>query len=172
MFISGGASGADQAWSSRLRENQVKMKVMSFPGHRRYVNPTDEIVELTSSQLEEAVPHIARAAQAKRCSPSTSVYVKRDWWIIKDVDAVVAVGKIHNGQVEGGTGWTWQMYLGKDPILLAWIYDQLTQQWFSWIGEWVPVAKPPPLSSLGTVALIGTRDLSGPGRRAIQEVEV
>jgi hypothetical protein len=169
MFVSGGARGADRAWSDFLCAQSNSLTVMSFVGHGRSVNKDDVVVELTPEQLEESVPWIEKAARSMNVHPSTSIFVKRDWWIVKDVDAVVAIGNVVNGRVQGGTGWTWQMYMEKDPVFLAWIYDQTTDQWLSWVGEWF-TGSPPPLSSLGRVALIGTRELSESGRRALMSL--
>lgn len=177
MFFSGGAAGADRAWSDLITSKGFSMIVMSFKGHRGSFNKNDTIVQLSDEQLAEAKPWIAKAAKSRNQTPSSSPYVFRDWFIVKNADAIVAIGKMNGGFVEGGTGWTWQMYLEKDPVMLAWIFDQNSNRWFAWFGGsgsgWVNAPHgPPPLRSLGRVALIGSRDLTPEGLKALQSVIV
>ena len=172
MFVSGGAQGADFAWANRVAIDGYSIDVMSFDGHRRCQGPKDRIIMLTKEQLKEAQPWINKAAKSKGYTSSSNPFICRDWWIVREADAVVAVGQREGDFVEGGTGWTWQMHLEKDPVFLMWIFDQNVEKWFSWVGEWVECQGPPSLETLGRVALIGSRKLTAAGRKAIAQVKL
>ena len=168
---SGGASGADTVFQEMAEKAGMNVKAHSFRGHAA---GNKRRVEHTPEELKEANEHLKRANKTlKRKFPAGSAYVnnllRRNYFQVKDVDQVVAVGRIENGQVQGGTAWATQM--GVDMGKEVHVFDMNTNSWHFWDGTtWGKSGdgKRPILSD--SFAGIGSRNLSDEGKEAIQNL--
>ena len=158
--FSGGAVGSDTYW--REQGKKYGLEVQDFLPEN-----------MTEEMMDEAAPHVAMARSQMGKNPSRSAQVEklihRNYFQIKNADAVFAVGKLERGpglRVQGGTGYAVQMGLNKG--IPVYVYDQKTKTWFTGDQNNRQEIAAPRLTS--SPALIGTRDLSDAGRNAIQNV--
>ena len=171
---SGLAAGADTAWAKAADESGIKTIGHSFKGHSGSgTRPSLEVRnELTESQLKEADVHLKKANEVlNRPTGNMSEFVRnllrRNYYQIKDSEAVLAVSKILPGGkvVDGGTGWAVQM--GIDMGKPVYVFDQEVNAWAKWNGErFVKSDLPPKFKSF---AGIGSRNLKPSGRQAIKD---
>ena len=149
--------------------------------------PKGSILELKSiTDLQFANEFIVVAAyQLGRILPSSMFsrkYLQRDYWIIQAAQAVVAIGyvdeeKIEGVGVEGGTGYTCQMYcdlaLKRGDEIRMWVFDMKTNQWmrFCKVRGWELSAAPKfeRGGGIDRIALIGSREITKRGIDAIHE---
>jgi hypothetical protein len=143
-FVSGGASGADFLWTNAALRAGHHVQVMSFHGHSIQAPNGVQVIKLGQDVLDEATPYVEAAAKTlKRNVPSSAYALKllqRDWHIVKDVDAVFAIGRQstkHGLGIDSGTGRGCQMYFERTvreqiPLRL-WLFDQCTTQWLQCI---------------------------------------
>lgn len=148
-LYSGGAAGTDVAWEAAARAAGHDVRIMSFAGHHLAAVPhairaPGDVQSLTEAELAEADQHVRAAAAVLRRPPThAKQYVqnllRRNWFQVRDVDAVYAVGTfdarvveerrflsdtcggmhsrgLHVG-IEGGTAWAMQMFL------LRWLHE-------------------------------------------------
>jgi hypothetical protein len=178
---SGGAKGADAEWMKRFAR-RTDFHVYRFQGgYALYEDRTHATYHYMSpSELEVATPHLIKAAASlgKRVAtnPWGRKFTQRDYYIIKDVDAVYAVGKLNPSfrglGISGGTGVSAQMYWNLGGRNL-YFFDQEAGMWkipsFP-EGEgvtWKVVDIPPSPFTYDVVACIGSRDLTATGKSAI-----
>ena len=168
---SGMASGADTAWAEVADSMGIKTIGHSFKGHR--VSSTRPALEtrneLTEEQLKVADKFIEKAAQGlgRPISANSRNLFRRNYYQVKDSEAVIAVSRILPGgtKVDGGTGWATQM--GIDKGIPVYVFDQVKKSWFKWDGKKFVDSDLPP--KFNEFAGIGTRDLNPSGRQAIEE---
>ena len=168
---SGGCDGADMAWETVAKEYGIKTFGYSFPTHKCH---SDNPVILTNKQLTEGWDEVLRASiPLKRHNVNSQAgYIKgllaRNWFQVKNSDAVFAIGFLKNNVVQGGTGWACQMAINHNKPV--YIFDQMIEQWHSYnfdndkyeqIEE--PILTP-------NFAGIGTRDINDAGINAIIKI--
>ena len=178
---SGGASGADTVFQEMAERAGMNVKAHSFRGHAA---GNKRRVEHTPEELKEANEHLKRANKTlKRKFPAGSAYVnnllRRNYYQIKDVDQVIAVGRIDRftGQVEGGTAWATQMAIDMGGKRV-YVFDMNTNHWNVWDGaQWVDMVDgvgggsfPSAPSLSDSFAGIGSRNLSDEGKEAIENL--
>jgi hypothetical protein len=179
-FVSGGAQGADTLWAMWAVRQGQPMDVMSFPGHRRSTVKGAKVFELSNKELDQARPHLTLAGDClgrslAHTSEFSMKYLLRDWHIIKNADAVFAIGNLISGtpgiRVAGGTGWTCQMYFNRGPPVNMWLFNQFDEQWYkcSPVGDWEESIPPTP-EGFTRVALIGSREITKAGAEAISHI--
>lgn len=166
---SGGAYGADTVWENAATKYGVKTNAWSFEGHTGVISPN--AIVLTKEQLAEADGHLAKANETlERKWPTSQEYksnlLRRNWYQVKDSDAVFAVSTLDNGIVTGGTAWAVQMALdtGK-PVFL---YEQNQKQWLVNNGDGWKQTDTPTLTK--NFAGIGSRQVNEAGEAAIEAV--
>ena len=181
--VSGGASGADFAWCEAAQNAGFDVKILSFPGHFAVVPDgvitdsleTKQIIQADSA-LDEASRTLGR--RLRTVSSYTKNLLRRDWWIIKDVDAVFAVGWIKTTSeglgVDGGTGWSCEMFWNRNKhrqTIPLFVYDMNDSHWYQVTNDakWKR-CDTPSMVSYENVAMIGSRMLVSSGRRAIEDV--
>ncbi len=131
-------------------------------------------------QLSEADGALRRASVTLgRKLPAADTYIRkllqRNWFIVKDVEAVFAIGEFErDGKVAGGTAWGCEMFFARMrgvPVIPLFLFDQGCDKWFQAKPDatWVECVTPSP-SSYWIVALIGSRELTSAGRAAINNV--
>jgi len=190
-LVSGGAAGADACWATHGARLGFVVQVASFAGHRRH-GPADEVTLLTPRDLARGSVDVQRAAQALgRSAAPRSAYVRqlvaRNRLVARAAAVVAVVERApHRSRrpwdcgVEGGTGWTCQLYLDRfrgapDSAVLL-VYAQDTRQWARARVchddvRWHPVDHPAQalaLAGAASLAAVGTRKLDASGRAAIQ----
>ena len=170
---SGMADGADTAWAEAADAIGIKTIGHSFKNHRvSGTRPALEVRnELTEEQLKVADLYLTKAAKSLgRPFNPKSDYVnllRRNYYQLKDAEAVIAVSRILPGgtKVDGGTGWATQM--GIDKGVPVYVFDQVKKSWFKWDGsKFVDSDLPPKFKEF---AGVGTRTLNPSGRQAIEE---
>jgi hypothetical protein len=161
---------------------------MSFAGHRPVLPNISKgmckVTTLSDEQLNESHYALVAAARAMGRRIPSSTYVKkllqRDYWIIRDVDAVIAIGNLHPKGlglgVDGGTGWGCEMYFDRvkrdgQPLSLM-LYDQESKRWYkcqpdrTWtLMDWFPVLYNK------RYALIGSRTITEDGMSQIRSMK-
>jgi hypothetical protein len=177
---SGGAQGSDTYFGAMAHRVGHTVKHYTFPGHECYGNPRDH-QSLSSKELAEADPYLHEANKTlKRQFPTRYDYVnqllQRNWWEIKDAEAVYAIADLDTRQpdtVLGGTGWAVQMFVDKmghnAETLPLWIFSPSFRIWMQYKpGGFQSCSKPP--RPEGIYAGIGTRQLTQFALRAIEKL--
>lgn len=166
---SGGAFGADTMWENTATKYGVKTNAWSFADHSGVIS--ENRVILTSEQLAEADDHLAKANETlNRKWPTSKEYInnllRRNWYQVKNSDAVFAISTLDGNVVSGGTGWAVQMAIdnGK-PVFL---YEQDQKQWLVNEGEGWKKTDTPTLTK--NFAGIGSRQINDSGEAAIEAV--
>lgn len=175
---SGGAKGADSNWCRQLKD-QTDFHVFGFQG---FYPPRMQPVRyhnLSTPELQEGMETIVAAVKSlgKRLTSSDygRRFLQRDYHIVKDVDAVYAIGKMNPGftglGVDGGTGVGCQMYWNQGGRNLF-FFDQQDQQWKKpdESGKWQALTEVPSLFSFTKIACIGSRDVSVESVKEIEKV--
>jgi len=162
---SGGAKGSDSAWDFIGRQHGIK-------DHRHYWHsglpkPPLGNVEITEEELEEGWKRVLIANRTLKRQPEKyKSLLSRNWFQVKNSEAVYAIGEIQGAQVKGGTGWAVQMAI--DSGKPVYIFDQELQRWFIWKKTMFVDVETPTLTS--NFAGIGTRNIDSRGIDAIREV--
>lgn len=160
------------AWETEGEKYGVHTIAYSFKGHNQK-GKHPKI--LTGEELDEGFSHVMIANRAlKRYPQGQSTYVKsllaRNWFQVKNADAIFAIGKFDSETVvSGGTGWAVQMAIDSDKPV--YVFDQEAGLWTSFIyplGIFSPYGEPLKLTE--NFAGIGTRDLNESGLLAVEEV--
>lgn len=164
---SGGAKGSDTYWG----EVGKKYGVGSNHYHAIGAKTPSGNTPISEEMLKEADPHLKKANETlKRTYPTSNEYVnnllRRNWWQVKNSDAVFAVGHLVRGIVEGGTGWAVQMAI--DNGKPVYVFDQVRNKWYKNINNKWSESEVPTLTK--NFAGIGTRELNDTGRKAIEAV--
>lgn|SRR5579862_2532578 len=169
---SGGCPGSDMFWETEGEKYGVKTIAYSFWGHTQY-GKNRQILE--KEQLAEGFEAVKIAAKSIGRNPNPRwPYVKslisRNWYQVKNSEAVFAVGKfIDKKIVSGGTGWAVQMAVdNKKPVFF---FDQENKCWnkFNYEkDEFEKINYIPKLTE--NFAGIGTRELEEVGKEAIKKI--
>lgn len=174
ICLSGGAEGADVQWGMCAGMAGHQVIHWTFRRHRSEAPPS-EIVELPRDLLLAADPFVERAnLTLKRHFPTNSDFVnsllRRNWYQVRDADAVYAVSDISKGQVSGGTAWATQMFIDRHEgqPCRAYVFCQKTDRWYAWEGHWKEIDTPPVPD--GIWAGVGSRKLLDNGKAAIRSL--
>jgi len=169
---SGGCQGSDMFWENEGAKYGVKTIAYSFYNHKQdSKNPK----VLTVDELNEGFEHVMYANKSLKQYPQGQPqYIKnllsRNWFQVKNSDAVFAVGKFKTKKiVDGGTGWAIQMSL--DSNKPTFFFNQPTNCWnvYAYDGqEFRVMYEIPKLTE--NLAGIGTRELNDNGKNAIIEI--
>lgn len=164
---SGGANGADTTW------DEIGFKYgMGNNNHYYYGNKTPKgNVLLNDIQITEGISKARLAGKSLGKTPSkleTLNLLGRNWFQVKNADAIFAIGTVNETGVEGGTGWAVQMAIDAHKPVNA--FDQSSKQWYKYdytnrkfIKQETPVLTE-------NFAGIGTRQLNDAGKQAIEDV--
>lgn len=165
---SGGAIGADTAWDEIGKEfGMVNNNHYYFEGFKTPNGNTSIPIE----QKNEADAKLKKANETlHRRFPTSKEYVnnllRRNWWQVKNSDAIFAISSITDNKVDGGTGWAVHMAIGENKPV--YVFDQKIKQWFTWNGSSFIPTEIPTLTK--NFAGIGTREINDAGKQAIREV--
>lgn len=172
---SGGCPGADMVWETLGYDFGVETIAMSFSGHVQYgKNPRI----LTQDELDEGFSHcqlaektINRPLDVISKIPYVKNLISRNWFQVKNADAVYAIGSFvpkNNLLVNGGTGWAVQMAI--DAGKTVWFFNQSQSRWYLYDPTYDMFL--PNITPILTekFAGIGTRDIIDCGMEAIHAV--
>jgi len=124
---SGGAYGSDFEWGNVATEFGIVNINHLYHGNKTpYGNKS-----LTDAQLEEGWKHVLEANKTlKRRPEGYKSLLGRNWFQVKDSDAVYAIADIdfNTNIVKGGTGWAVQMAI--DSNKLTFVYDMNSHSWW------------------------------------------
>jgi hypothetical protein len=175
---SGGCPGADMTWKNECDKYGIKTISYSFYNH---VQQGKNRVILSVKELDEGFEHVKIASVGLKRNPNCQYpYVRnllcRNWFQVKNSDAVYAVGKFEDsGRVSGGTGWAVQMAIdNKKPVYFfdqtPLKYDLSSPKYWMYfdysVNIFIPMTICPKITK--NFAGVGTRDINGHGKFAIQ----
>jgi hypothetical protein len=173
---SGGCDGADMCWENEGKPYGVKTISYSYYGHHQkgehpYIMTTEELLEgwehikVASKSLKRKLDHI-------EYNPYVRNLLCRNWFQVKNVETIFAVGKFDNTahtRTAGGTGWAVQMAIdNKKPVIF---FDQPTNSWYTYTyqyNKFLQLHTEPILTE--NFAGIGTRELNAFGVGAIKNI--
>ena len=172
---SGGCEGADMAWETVGLSYNVKTIAYSFEGHRQYsANPHI----LTMQELTVGWEACKKASWTlgRRIDQHSSTYTRkllsRNWFQVKNAEAIYAIGTLVEGSdtlVNGGTGWAVQMAV--DNNKQVYLFEQDLKTWMEYdtiLEQFVRIDYTPKLTQ--NFAGIGTRAITDDGLQAILNV--
>lgn len=169
---SGGCPGSDMKWENEGNKYGVKTIAYSFGGHKQ---EGKNRVILSTEELNEGFENVLIANKTvKRYPQGQARYIQnllaRNWFQVKNAEAVFAVGKFVNAKlVSGGTGWAVQMSIdNKKPTF---VFDQINNMWFFFNyehGIFWPYDIIPKLTK--NFAGVGTREINDKGIVAIEKI--
>jgi len=175
-LTSGGAAGADHAWITHAIRAGVDARIMSFEGHARQVPAGARVAVLVDAALAAADSWLQIAAKAiGRRLPARGSYTRkllqRNYAIVKDAQAVYAVGKLMKGGrglgIDGGTAWGCEIFALWHPDTLF-FFDMVSETWLTRkFGAWKLCEVLPSPTTFVHCAGIGSRELTDAGRNAI-----
>ena len=180
---SGGAKGSDYAWGVMAEKNGMKVraywyseKTWALQGYNPQGMPHWG-VEISDDDYKEGVEASEIANRTLNRMPPRSMkattrhLIARNWFQVKNADAVYAVGSFLTPKiVDGGTGWAVQMAIdNRKPV---YFYNQDELQWYKVIYNgkdyrFDKIQAAPVLTK--NFAGIGTRELSDEGLDAIKQ---
>ena len=182
---SGGAKGSDSAWDFIGRKYDITDHRHYW--HRGLPKPPLGNVELTDEQIEEGWVKVLLAnKKLKRKPDAYKSLLARNWFQVKNADAVFAIGSIvinkgshtsHTSfvsllcenipnEVAGGTGWAVQMAIDAEKPVF--VFDQDRNIWLQWKKFHFGPCTLPKLTQ--NYAGIGTRNINDDGKKAIEEI--
>jgi hypothetical protein len=171
---SGGCPGADMEWENQGLQYGIKTIAYSFYNH--FQEGKNQKI-LTVDELKEGWENVLIANETlKRYPQGQSQYVKnllsRNWFQVKNSDAIFAIAKSVKGTVvEGGTGWAVQMAIDCDKPVFVFLQGSIGGSWFRYMPIvgfeclWGEIPKLPQ-----NFAGIGTRELQDSGKEAIKRI--
>jgi len=176
IIHSGGAVGADTEWASAGKKAGAEVIAHSFQGHKisggiPLVHSKTELKKadnLLSIVQKEYLPH-KTFTNAKEY---TKDLLRRNYFQIKDSQALIAAGKIEDvpnvgRRVSGGTSWAFYMAVNEDKP--AYIFNQSDKKWYKGVGKELVEIEPKTIPRYTVIAGVGSRDLDESGRRAIND---
>lgn len=166
---SGGAIGSDSQWDIVGREFGVDNHIHYWydDGNKK---PPFGNKKLTNQEREEGWENVLIANQTLKRKPNAfKSLLSRNWFQVKNSDAVFAIGNLKSPtEVEGGTGWAVQMAI--DNGKPVYVFDQASRQWNEWNKSYLkftPIETPKLTKNF---AGIGTRKIDPDGLKAIRDV--
>lgn len=165
-LYSGGAEGYDHFWG------EVAIKFGMPPENIRHfwhgTKTPHGNAQLSDEQIEEGWQIVLLANKTlKRRPEKYKSLLARNWWQVREGDAIYAVSELvpnSNREVKGGTGWAVQMAFDAGKQL--YVFDHIQEKWFSSYGGLLhPYIGVPPLTE--HFAGIGSRFTNDVGKRAI-----
>ena len=167
---SGGAAGADTVFGREGAIFGMNVKAHSFDGHKIQSGSGTPVIH-TQKELEVA-DDLLKTVNEKylnRAFPPANKYVanllRRNYYQVKDSEAVVAIGRIENNVVQGGTAWA--VYAGIELNKPVHVFDMGVNKWFTWVdGAW---SQSDTIPAYRDFAGIGSRDITPAGARAVKE---
>jgi hypothetical protein len=171
-------------WENQGLRYGVKTIAYSFGNHVQYGKNQ---CKLTQVQLNEGYEKCKIASETLKRpwkyiaeKPYVKNLLARNWFQVKNADAVFAIGRFVKGSthlVDGGTGWAVQMAI--DTYTPVYLFEQNLNCWFAFDDctdiegaqrerQFIPCLFMPYLTH--DFAGIGTREINENGKKAISEI--
>lgn len=160
-FYSGGAKGSDTEWGNIAQKYGFNIK-------HYVVNDYDKLSNADKEQVEKQYKEVVERLQRRQLSADSysGKLVRRDMLQANSADSILAIGRLKNGHVDGGTAYATERGIIRGiPVYL---FDQDDNHWKIYDGEKFINCEQPNLTR--HAALIGTRQITEDGKRAIQSV--
>jgi hypothetical protein len=168
-LYSGGHKGAESEFGRLAESWGIKEVNFSFEGHD--IERTKGVRVLDSKELDKGnvSMEIVSTRMGRNFSKAEKIrkVIQSIFHMVNNGYHVVAIGWIQpDGTVKGGTGWGVELAkLFNRPVS---VFDQESNQWFSWKeNRWI--AEKPHITD-DTFAGTGTRHLTDAGRKAIRDL--
>ena len=162
QFYSGGAVGSDTEWGNVAQK-------YGFNITHYTVNDYDKLSRDDKESVEKQYKEVVERLQRKQLSADSysGKLVRRDMLQANSADSILAIGRLgKNGHVDGGTAYATERGIIRGiPVYL---FDQDDNHWKTYDGEKFINCEQPNLTR--HAALIGTRQITDTGKRAIQNV--
>lgn len=162
LFYSGGAVGSDTEWGNVAQK-------YGFDMIHYTVDDYDKLSDDDKKQVEEQYKEIVERLQRKQLSADSysGKLVRCDMLQANSADSILAIGHLgKNGHVDGDTAYATERGIIRGiPVYL---FDQDDNHWKTYDGEKFINCEQPNLTR--HAALIGTRQMTDTGKRAIQNV--
>lgn len=162
QFYSGGAVGSDTEWGNVAQK-------YGFNITHYTVNDYDKLSRDDKESIEKQYKEVVERLQRKQLSADSysGKLVRRDMLQANSADSILAIGRLgKNGHVDGGTAYATERGIIRGiPVYL---FDQNDNHWKTYNGEKFVDCEQPSLTQ--HAALIGTRQITDTGKRAIQNV--
>lgn len=166
-MFSGEAKGADLYWRSIANQYGIKGEDFTVDSlNKDNRAEATEKVEQANKTLNRVFPMKPNEKRTQKQADYVNNLILRDWLQVKNADSIIAIGRLKNSIVEGGTGWAVQMAINEGKPV--YVFSQNNGKWYRNInGKWestdVPTLTP-------NFAGIGTRELNEEGKQAIVNV--
>lgn len=162
QFYSGGAVGSDTEWGNVAQKYGFNITHYTVNDYDKLSRDDKESVE---KQYKEVVERLQR--KQLRADSYSGKLVRRDMLQANSADSILAIGRLgKNGHVDGGTAYATERGIIRGiPVYL---FDQNDNHWKTYNGEKFVDCEQPSLTQ--HAALIGTRQITDDGKRAIQNV--
>ena len=162
LFYSEGAVGSDTEWRNVAQKYGFDMIHYTVDDYDKLSSDDKESIE---KQYKEVVERLQRK-QLSADSYSGKL-VRRDMLQANSADSILAIDRLgKNGHVDGGTAYATERGIIRGiPVYL---FDQNDNHWKTYDGEEFINCEQPNLTR--HAALIGTRQITDTGKRAIQNV--
>jgi len=169
-LLSGGAEGSEAEFGDCAEKWGLAELNFSYAG--RDTVRTRGVVELDDEELEQG--HVSRVylqAHMHREYPNTDDFrklLRTIWHQVNTAGEVFAIGTLRPDKtMRGGTGWA--VELARRQHKPVFVYDQETNQWFTWAdNDWNEIE--PPMICSRRFTGTGTRSLNDNGRQAIRDL--
>lgn len=169
---SGGCPGADMEWELECKKYGIKTISYSFYNH---VQEGENQVLLTVNELNEGWEAVVTAEKTLKRGAESVFYpyirnlMSRNWFQVKNSEAVFAVGIIDGNVVSGGTGWTVQMAL--DTNKECFFFEQNINEWLKFDYDTQKFKLYNSIPNLtNNFAGVGTRKINDNGINAIHKI--
>lgn len=162
LFYSGGAVGSDTEWRNVAQKYGFDMIHYTVDDYDKLSSDDKESIE---KQYKEVVERLQRKQLS---ADSYSGKLVRHYMLqANSADSILAIGRLgKNGHVDGGTAYATERGIIRGiPVYL---FDQNDNHWKTYDGEKFINCEQPNLTR--HAALIGTRQITDVGKRAIQNV--
>ena len=166
-MFSGEAEGSDLYWRGIANQYGIKGEDFTIKSINKDTRAeATEKVEQANKTLNRVFPVQPNKERTQKQADYINNLILRDWLQVKNADTIIAIGRLKNGIVEGGTGWAVQMAINEGKPV--YVFSQNSGKWYKNInGKWessdVPTLTP-------RFAGIGTRQLNDAGKQAIVDV--
>lgn len=161
LFYSGGAVGSDTEWGNVAQKYGFDMIHYTVDDYDKLSHDDKESIE---KQYKEVVERLSR--KQLNANSYSGKLVRRDILQANSADSILAIGRLKNGHVDGGTAYATERGIIRGiPVYL---FDQDDNHWKIYDGEKFINCEQPNLTR--HAALIGTRQITDTGKRAIQNV--
>lgn len=161
LFYSGGAVGSDTEWGNVAQKYGFDMIHYTVDDYDKLSHDDKESIE---KQYKEVVERLSR--KQLDANSYSGKLVRRDILQANSADSILAIGRLKNGHVDGGTAYATERGIIRGiPVYL---FDQDDNHWKIYDGEKFINCEQPNLTR--HAALIGTRQITDTGKRAIQNV--